>query len=58
MSDNKKLYSDSRWNDTSPPIVIGHVEFAEEERKKHKEIVDKINKKYGIEIDENCTCSF
>ncbi len=48
----KKLYTDARWNDTSRPIVIGHREFTEEEKKEIEEKIKAFNKRHGIVLDD------
>ena len=49
MSSEKKLYSDARWNDTSRPIVTGHVEFTEEEKKEIEKKVKEFRKRRGLD---------
>lgn len=48
-NDDKKetaLYSSPRWNDKQLPVVIGHIEFSEEEKKKNREeFLDYLRKK-------------
>lgn len=44
--DKKDLYSHPRWNDKQLPVVIGHIEFSEEEKKKNREeFLDYLRKK-------------
>lgn len=38
----KKPFSDPRWNDTSLPKVIGHMELTEEQKKSAKEWRERI----------------
>ena len=52
MGDSKKkLYTDARWNDTAPPIVIGHRELTEEEKKYYEQRIARFNKEHGIKVD-------
>ena len=45
-NDKSKPYSHPRWNDKQLPVVIGHIEFSEEERKKNREkFLDYLRKK-------------
>lgn len=48
-NDDKKentLYSSLRWNDKQLPVVTGHIEFSEEEKKENrKEFLDYLRKK-------------
>ena len=48
-NDDKKenaLYSSPRWNDKQLPVVTGHIEFSEEEKKKNREeFLDYLRKK-------------
>lgn len=48
MSDKEKPFSASRWNFDPKAKVIGHSEQTEEERKKSKEILNKILKERSI----------
>ena len=44
--DKKGLYSHPRWNDKQLPVVTGHIEFSEEEKKKNREeFLDYLRKK-------------
>ena len=44
--DKKGLYSHPRWNDKQLPVVIGHIECPEEEKKKNREeFLDYLRKK-------------
>lgn len=42
----KKPYSDPRWNDTHPGVVVGKVELTEEQKKKAEEWKIKLHQKY------------
>ncbi len=45
-NDKSKPYSHPRWNDKQLPVVTGHIEFSEEEKKKNrKEFLDYLRKK-------------
>lgn len=45
-NDKSKPYSHPRWNDKQLPVVIGHIEFSEEEKKKNREkFLDYLRKK-------------
>ena len=44
MSEKAKPFSAPRWNEESGTKVVGHKKQTEEERKKSKEILDKILK--------------
>lgn len=44
--DKKGLYSHPRWNDKQIPVVTGHIEFSEEEKKNNREeFLDYLRKK-------------
>lgn len=47
-----KPYTARRWTDIPQPVVIGHREFTEEEKKENDKKTEKILKEYGI-IGEN-----
>ena len=52
-NDDKKenaLYSSPRWNDKQLPVVTGHIEFSEKEKKENREkFLDYLRKKgYNI----------
>ena len=46
--DKKGLYSHPRWNDKQLPVVIGHIECSEEERKEPRRVFGLFKKK-GIQ---------
>jgi len=48
MSEKEKPFSAPRWNEESGTKVIGYKKQTEEERKKSKEMLDKILKDEGI----------
>ncbi|WP_456289719.1 hypothetical protein M1D70_09365 [Paenibacillus sp. AK002] len=48
MSQNKKPFSDPRWNDTSKPKIIGYREIPPEEQKKYKKQLDDFLRKSGV----------
>ncbi|MFC4305788.1 hypothetical protein [Cohnella boryungensis] len=48
MSDDKKPFSDPRWNDTSKPKVIGHFDRTDEERATDKKKFREHLKKIGV----------
>ncbi|MEF3309504.1 hypothetical protein PV433_11425 [Paenibacillus sp. GYB004] len=48
MSQEKKLFSDPRWNDISKPKIIGYREIPEEERKENKKRFREHLKKIGV----------
>jgi len=43
--DEKKLFSDERWNDTSLPKVIGHRELTSEDKKRAEEFWQRIEER-------------
>lgn len=47
MSEEKKLFSDSRWNDTSKPKIIGYREISEEEQAKYTNMAQEFLRKKG-----------
>ena len=49
-TDKKELYSAPRWNDTSLPEVIGHIDFTEEEKEKYGEEAIAYLKKKGYDV--------
>lgn len=48
MSENKKEFSDPRWNDLGKPKVIGYNEIPEKEQKENKERFREHLKKIGV----------
>lgn len=52
MNDKKdeeyKPYSARRWTDIPQPIVTGHIEFTEEEKKENDRKTEMILKEYGV----------
>ncbi|MEK4359916.1 hypothetical protein NYE48_23110 [Paenibacillus sp. FSL M7-1455] len=52
MSEGKKPFSDPRWNDTSKPKIIGHIERTEEEREVDKKRFRDHLRKIGVLKDE------
>lgn len=51
-NNEKKLYSDPRWNDKQLPKVIGHIEFTEEEQKKKEQFYKEYLRQEGYIIDD------
>jgi len=52
MNQQNEPFSDSRWNDTSKPKIIGHIERTEEEREADKERFRDHLRKIGVLKDE------
>lgn len=52
MSEDKKPFSDPRWNDLGKPKIIGYVERTEEERDADKKRFRDHLRKIGVLKDE------
>ncbi|WP_156515026.1 hypothetical protein [Paenibacillus glucanolyticus] len=48
MSEKKKMFSDSRWNDTSKPKIIGYRDITEEEEEKYSKMAQEFLRKKGV----------
>lgn len=48
MDSENKPFSAKRWTDIPKPIVVGHSEFAEAEKKENEQKLEEIMRAYGV----------